>query len=154
MDVDDFDRGVVLEVLAKLCDVNVHGTGVEIVVVDPDGFEGIVTLEDFVDVSAEEAEEFGLLSGEFCDFVVEDKDLFLGVEGELANLIRSNLFAFLAAHTSEDSLNAEHELLHREGFCDIVVGAYLEALENVLFDCLGGEEDDRHFGVDGTYLLR
>ena len=52
VDVDDLDGGVGLEVLAQLGDVDVHGAGVEIVVVDPDGLEGVVALENLVAVCA------------------------------------------------------------------------------------------------------
>ena len=58
VDVDDFDCGVFTQVLAELGDVDVHAAGVEVVVVDPDCFERLVAFEDFVDVGAEEAEEF------------------------------------------------------------------------------------------------
>ena len=44
-----------IEVLAELGDVDVHGTGVEIVVVNPDCLEGVVTFKNFVDMSAQEA---------------------------------------------------------------------------------------------------
>ena len=42
--VDDFYLVVVFEMLAELGDVYVHGPCVEVVVVDPDGLEGEVSL--------------------------------------------------------------------------------------------------------------
>ena len=80
--VDDFDGRIVLEVLAQLGDVDVHGTCVEVVVVDPNGLERIVAFENFVDVSTEKAEEFGFLSGELGDFVADEEHLLLGIESE------------------------------------------------------------------------
>ena len=65
MDVDDFNGRVVFEVLAKLGDVDVHRTGIEVVVVNPNCFECKVTFKNFVDVSAKKAKEFGLFGGEF-----------------------------------------------------------------------------------------
>ena len=65
VDVDDFHLFVHAQVLTQLGDVHVHGAGVEVVVVDPDLFEGEIALEDFVHVCAEQAQEFALLGGEF-----------------------------------------------------------------------------------------
>ena len=44
MDVNDLDLRIVLQVLAQLGDVDVHRTGIEVVVVDPDGLQGKVAL--------------------------------------------------------------------------------------------------------------
>ena len=63
MDVDDFDRGVFFEMLAQLGDVDVHRTGIEVIVVNPDSLEGIVALEDFVDMGAQQAQQLRLLGG-------------------------------------------------------------------------------------------
>ena len=63
MDVDDFDGRVVFEVLAQLGDVDVHRTGIEVIVVNPDSLEGIVALEDFVDMGAQQAQQLRLLGG-------------------------------------------------------------------------------------------
>ena len=54
MGVYDFDVRVVFEEFAKFSDVNVHATCVEVVVFDPDGFEGIVAFEDAVGILHEE----------------------------------------------------------------------------------------------------
>ena len=54
MDVYDFDVRVVFEEFAVFSDVNVHATCVEVVVFDPDGFEGIVAFEDAVGILHEE----------------------------------------------------------------------------------------------------
>ena len=61
VDVDDFHVLISLEVLAKLGDVDVHRTGVEIVVINPDSLQRIVTLQDFVGMSAKKSEQFALL---------------------------------------------------------------------------------------------
>ena len=153
MDVDDLDRGIVLEVLAELGDVYVHRAGVEVVVVDPDGLEGVVAFEDLVDMRAQEAEQFRLLGGELGDLVADEEHLLLGVEGELAYLVHGNLLALLALDAAQDSLDTEYELFHRERLGDIVVGADLEAFEDIVLERFCGEEDDRYFGVDGTDFL-
>ncbi len=112
MDVDDFDGRVILEMLAQLGDVDVHGAGVEVIVVNPDGLEGEVALEYLVDVCAEQAEQFRLLGSELGHLVVDKKYLLLSVEGKLAYLIHCNLLALLALDTAQDGLDAKHEFLH------------------------------------------
>ena len=62
-------------------------------------------------------------------------------------MIDRALAALLAAHTAQDGFYAEHELLHREGLGDVVIGTDLEAFEDVLLEGLGGEEDDGDVGV-------
>ena len=59
VDVDDLDLVVVLQVLAQLRDIDIHRSGVEVVVVDPNGLERIVALQDLVGVGADEASDSG-----------------------------------------------------------------------------------------------
>ena len=56
VDVDDFNLRVVLQMLAQLGDINVHRACVEIVVVNPDGLQREVTLQNLVGVAAEQGE--------------------------------------------------------------------------------------------------
>ena len=139
--------------LAQLGDIDVHRASVEVVVVNPDGLEGEVALEDNVDVGAEQREQLALLGGELGDFVFKHEHLLLGVEGEFAYLVHCHLFAFLAFYAAQDGLDAEHEFFHREGLGDIVVGADFEAFEDVFLERFCGKEDDGHLGIDGAYLL-
>jgi len=48
VDIDDFYLRIVLQVLAQLGDVDIHRAGVEIVVVNPDGLQGEVALQNLV----------------------------------------------------------------------------------------------------------
>ena len=64
MNIDDFDTWIILQVLTQLGDVNVHRTCVEVIVVDPYGLQGEVTLQDFVGMSAKETEEIAFLRGQ------------------------------------------------------------------------------------------
>ena len=153
VDVDDLDGGVIFEFLAQLGDVNVHRAGIEVVVIDPDGLQGEVALQDLVHVGAQQAQQLALLGGEVVTLVVGEQHLALGVEGEFADLVNGDFFALLALDAAQDGLDAHHELLHREGLGDVVVGTNLEALENVLLQGLGGEEDDGHIAVDGADFL-
>ena len=56
VDIDDFYLFVVLQVLAQLGDIDIHGAGIEVVVVNPDGLQGEVTLQDLVGMRAEQGE--------------------------------------------------------------------------------------------------
>ena len=48
----------------------------------------------------------------------------------------------LGSGAAEDGLDAHEEFLGDEGLRDVVVGAGLEALQDVLLEVLGREEDD------------
>lgn len=52
--VDDLNLRIILEVLAKLGDIDIHGAGIEVVVIDPDGLQGKVALQYLVGMAAEE----------------------------------------------------------------------------------------------------
>ena len=51
--------------------VNVHATSVKVIIVYPNSFEGEVTLQNFIDVSTEQTEQFGLFGGEFSTLIVD-----------------------------------------------------------------------------------
>ncbi len=153
VDVDDLDLVVVLQVLAQLRDIDIHRPGVEVVVVDPNGLERIVALQDLVGVGAEQGQQLVLLGGELGLLLADGEQLLLGVEGEAADVVERTLLVLLTLHATQDSLDAHHELLHGEGLGDIVVGTQLEAFEDILLQRLGRQEDDRHLGVALTNLL-
>ena len=91
MNVDDFNGGIVLEMLTKLGDVNVHASGIEIVVVDPNCLQREVAFENFIDMCTKKAEEFAFLSGELGHLVVDHEHLLLSIESELSNAIHGDL---------------------------------------------------------------
>ena len=80
--------------LAELGDVDIHRARVEVIVVDPDGLESEITLENLVDVGAEEREELALLGGEFGDLVINEKYLLLRIESEFADLVHGHFLAW------------------------------------------------------------
>ena len=96
---------------------------------------------------AEEAEQFALFRRELRLRVAAREYLLLRVEGEAAYFVERAVAVFLAAHAAQNGLDAERELFHREGFCQIVVGAELKAFEDVFFQRFGSEEDDGYFLV-------
>ena len=98
-------------------------------------------------MAAEQGQELVLLGGELGLLVTDGEQLLLCVEQEAADVVHGALLILLAAHTAEYGLYAEHELLHGEGFGDVVVGTNLESLENVLLEGLGREEDDGYVGI-------
>ena len=87
MDIDDFNLWIVLEVLAQLGDVDIHRTGIEIVVVDPDGLQSKVALQNLVGMRAEQSQQFVLLGGELTLLVANHQQLLLGIEGKLTDMI-------------------------------------------------------------------
>ena len=54
VDIYNLYRGILAKMFAKLGDVHIHGAGVEIIVVNPDGLEGKVALKYFIDVRAQQ----------------------------------------------------------------------------------------------------
>lgn len=52
VDIDNLYLGIVFQMLAQLCDIDIHRAGVEVVIVYPDSLQGEVTLEDLVGVAA------------------------------------------------------------------------------------------------------
>jgi len=64
VDVDNLDLRIVLQVLAQLGDIDIHRTSIEVVVINPDGLQSKVTLQDFVGVRTEQSQQFVLLRGE------------------------------------------------------------------------------------------
>ena len=94
--VVDLHIGVILEVLAQLGDIDIHGTRIEIVVVYPDGLECQFALQHLVGMLAEEREELALLGGEFGLLITPHEELVLGVEGEGSELVSQRALGLLA----------------------------------------------------------
>ena len=134
MDVDDLNLRIVLQMLTQFGDIDIHRTCIEIVVVNPDGLQGKVALQDLISMTAEQCQQLVLLRSEFSLLVVDGQQLLLGVEGEVTDTVNGRLLGLLALGATQDSLNTEYELLHREGLGDVVVGTNLEALEDVLLE--------------------
>ena len=142
VDVYDFDFGVVFDDFAEFGDVDVHAACVVGGAFEPDGFEGVVALENAVGILHEEGEEVALFGGEFCDAVDGGEGLFLDVEYHAAELVFVAILVAFAVETTHNGFDAEKQFFHREWFVDIVVGTDAEALEDVVFEGFGCQEDD------------
>ena len=95
VDIDNLDLRIVLQVLAQLSDINVHRAGVEVVIVDPDGLQGKVALQDLVRVAAQQSQQLVLLGGELGLLLAYLQQLLLGVEGELSQMVDVDSRLFL-----------------------------------------------------------
>ena len=83
------------------------------------------------------------------------ENLLLGVESiVLTNVVEGAFAVLLALDATKDRLDAEGEFFHRERLGEVVVGTDFESLEDIFFERFGREEDDRHFGICETDLLR
>ena len=112
VDVNNLDLWIVLEVLTQLGDVNIHRACVEVVIVDPDGLQSEVALQNLVRVAAEQGQQLVLLCGELGLLLAYLEQLLLGVECELTQAVNCRLAALLALGTAQNGLNTEYELLH------------------------------------------
>ena len=54
VNIDNFDLIVVFQVLAQLGNRHVHRASIELVVVNPNGLQGKVALQNFVSVAAKQ----------------------------------------------------------------------------------------------------
>ena len=153
MDVDDLHIGIAREVFTEFGDVNVHRASVEVVVVDPNLFERVVALENFVHMRAEQAEEFAFLGGELLRFAILCERLLLCIEEERTDGVLRAFTVTLATYTAQDSLNAEGQFFHRERLGEVVVGTDFEAFKHIFFECFSGQEHDGHLRVGHTNLF-
>jgi hypothetical protein len=63
MNVDDFNFRIVFQMFPEFGNVNIHTTGIEIIIVDPNGFQGKVAFQNLVGIVAKQAEQFGFFGG-------------------------------------------------------------------------------------------
>ena len=52
MDIDNLNLRIIFEKLAQLGDIHIHASGVEVIVVDPYRLQGVVALQNLVDMLA------------------------------------------------------------------------------------------------------
>ncbi len=50
VDIDDFNVFFILQMFAQLGDVNIHASGIEVIVINPDGFQGEVAFKHFIGI--------------------------------------------------------------------------------------------------------
>ena len=91
VDVDDFNLVIILEVLTKLCDVNIHRTCIEVVIINPDGLQGEVTLENLICMATKQREKFVLLCCELNHLISIGKELLLCIENEATRNTSSSI---------------------------------------------------------------
>ena len=137
----------------KFGDVNVHRASVEVVVVDPNLFERVVALENFVHMRAEQPEEFAFLGGKLLRFAILYERLLLCIEEERTDGVLRAFTVTLATYTTQDSLNAEGQFFHRERLGEVVVCTDFEAFKHIFFECFCCQEHDGDFGVGHTNLF-
>jgi hypothetical protein len=87
VDVDNLDGVICSQMLTQLCDIHIHASRIEVVVIGPHCLERIITLQNLILMSAEQAEQLRLLCSELCLLVIYCKNLLLCVKGKLAYLV-------------------------------------------------------------------
>ena len=87
VDVDDLNLRIVLQMLAQLGDIDIHGACIEVVVINPDGLQCEVALQNLVGMLAEQCQQLFLLGGQLGLLVTYAQQLLLRVEREVANVV-------------------------------------------------------------------
>ena len=105
MNIVDFDRRVVLEVLSQFGDVDVHAACIEIVVHNPDCLERHFTFQHLVCIGTQERQQLTLLGGQLGLLVADSQELALCVEGKLAHDVARHLVLTLASYTTQNGLH-------------------------------------------------
>ena len=105
VNVDDFYLRIVFQVFTQLGDINVHRACIEIVVVNPDGLQCEITLQNLVGMAAKQAQKIVLLRSQLRHLVADGQGLLLGVEHKLTDVIDRTLLVFLATYTAQDGLD-------------------------------------------------
>ncbi len=88
MNVDNLNLWVILQMLAQLGDIHIHRTSIEVVVVYPDCLQGKVTLQNLIGMRAEQRQQFILLGGQLSLLLTCRKQLLLGIESKLTDVIQ------------------------------------------------------------------
>ena len=63
--VQDFNIFVALQMLAKFGDIYIHASGIEVIVVNPNGLQGKVALQHLVGVLVKQGKQLTFLGGKF-----------------------------------------------------------------------------------------
>ncbi len=102
----------------------------------------------------EQRQKLRFLGGEFLRLIIDIERLLLSIEGIFADAEHCHVLVSLPPHAAENGADPRHELLHREGFGDIVIGPELEALKHILLHITRGKEYDWRLAADVAYFLR
>src|SRR5574344_1429044 len=153
MDMYNLYLVVIFQMLTQFGDIHIHRTGIDVVVVYPDGFQSKVTLKYLIGMTAKQSQQLVFFRGQFGLFFTDAEELFLCIEYKATDMIYRPLLVLLATYTAQDSLYTEHKFFHREWFGDIVVCTYLKTFEDIFFQRLGCQEDNRDFGVSLSDFL-
>lgn len=89
MDVDNLNLWIIFQVLAQLGDIYIHRASIEVVVVYPDCLQGKVTLQNLIGMRTEQSQQFILLGGQLSLLLTCRKQLLLGIESKLTNVVQS-----------------------------------------------------------------
>lgn len=153
MNVDDLNLGVALEVFAQFGDIDIHTTSSEVAVILPDFLKRVGTVDELIEIDAEQAEQFRLFRSQSMVLARQAENLVIVVEGVVADGEDIVLRFVLVVGAADGGVDASQELFHAEGLGDIVVGTDFKTFEFVAFKALGRKEKDGDALVDAAYFL-
>src|SRR5579859_2433497 len=138
--VDELVISVDIDLVAQVADIDVDEVRFAEEIRAPDAVEDLVARMDFVRIHEQELEQRELLRGELDRLAGADDLVRVSVEDEIFRRqeSRSRLVA------SQLDADPREQLLDRERFRQVVVGAGIEAGDPIRHGVFRGEHDDRN----------
>ena len=87
VNIDNLNLRIVLQMLTQFGDIHIHRAGIEVVVVNPDGLQGEVALQNLIGVRAKQSQQFVLLGSQLGLALTKRQQLLLGIEQEVADVV-------------------------------------------------------------------
>jgi hypothetical protein len=101
------------EILAKLGDIYIHASGIEVVIVNPYRLKGKIAFQYLVTVTAEKLKELRLLCCQLMRLAFEVQQLFGDIKSEFTySLMINRSFSLPFGGTTEDGFDTVYQLLH------------------------------------------
>ena len=136
---------VVLDLGAQPVDVRVDGVLVTLVLVAPDLIQQVQPRIDLVGMAGEEMQQVELARRQVQRAPVQERGARHRIDGQAVQLQRAGVHAGVARQrvaAAQQRPYPRHQLQHREGLGQVVVGAQLQAQDAVHLAGTGAGDDD------------
>ncbi len=97
MDIDDFNRRLIFQVFTQFGNVNIHASCIKIIVINPNGFQSEVPLQNIVGIVTQQAQQLRFLGGQFHGVAIANQGLLAVIEGVFSQFIGRRFGTFTVA---------------------------------------------------------